>query len=89
MHFSSYFVYHLDLSWNTLAKVHEDCLHDNDMIRAFYVEKKPNIMDSYTCTLEEELKPPALRQSVSKLIQEGRKEKEEFDLGDPSSRQVL
>ena len=71
-----------------MRKVREDCCRDNDMMRVFYVKKESDVPDGYECTLEEEMKPPALRQSVQQLIEEGRRKKPEFDMGDPSAQQI-
>lgn len=80
---SSFFVYHLDTSPTILKKIIEDCHHDNDMIRSYYLKKEYQVPDDYECTLEEEFKPPALRKSVQGLIEEGRKKKPVYDAGDP------
>ena len=71
-----------------MRKVREDCCRDNDMLRTFYVKKENSVPDGYECTLEEEMKPPALRKSVEQLIEEGRRSKPEFDMGDPSAAQI-
>lgn len=85
---SSFFVYHLDMSLDTMLKVKEDCQRDNDISRTFFVKKEPSVREGYRCTLEEELKPPSLRQSVQSLIEKGRVEKKVFDIGPPSARQI-
>lgn len=58
------------------------------MIKTFYVKKESSIPDGYECTLEEEMKPPALRQSVKKLVEEGRRQQPVFDMGEPNARQI-
>lgn len=72
-----------------MRKVHEDCIHDNDMIKAYYVKKESNLPDNYTCTLEDEMKPPALRPSVKQLIEEGRAKEIEYDMGPQNAKQIL
>jgi len=82
-------LYHFDTNPTTVRKIQEDVFRDNDTIRAFFIKKEPKIPEGYKCTLEEELKPPALRESVKALIEKGRKKKPEFDMGSFGARQIL
>jgi len=43
----------------------------------FYLILRPQ--EEHECTLEEELKPPAYRQDVKKMIEEGRKHERHFE----------
>lgn len=73
-----------------MKKVFEDCRYDTDIIRAYFVKKESNLPDGYHCTLNDELKPPALRPSVMSLIEEGRKKKVDYNMGDSKNvRQIL
>ena len=68
-----------------MRKIHEDCRRDNDFVRVWWVKKASELPEGYQCTLEEEMKPPALRQSVQKLIEEGRRREPAYDMGDKAA----
>ncbi|KAH7639075.1 LOW QUALITY PROTEIN: mitochondrial ribosomal protein S6 [Dermatophagoides farinae] len=87
---ANFLLYHLDLPQESMKKVFEDCRYDTDIIRAYFVKKESNLPDGYHCTLNDELKPPALRPSVMSLIEEGRKKKVDYNMGDSKNvRQIL
>ncbi|KAH9426933.1 hypothetical protein DERP_011602 [Dermatophagoides pteronyssinus] len=87
---ANFILYHLDLPIESMKKVFEDCRYDTDIIRAYYIRKESNLPENYECELFDELKPPAKRPSVMSLIEEGRKKKPDYDMGDsPNVRQIL
>ena len=86
---SSFFLYHFDTSPPIVRKIQEDCRRDNETIRAYYVKKEKNLPDGYECTLDDEMKPPAMRPSVRNLIEQGRKKKTPYDMGGETARQIL
>ncbi|XP_076317518.1 mitochondrial ribosomal protein S6 isoform X2 [Tachypleus tridentatus] len=70
----SYFLFKFDAPANTLTSLHDSFLRDIDIIRPSISKVEPvNFLEE--CTLEEELQPPAYRNSVQKLLKQGSKKK--------------
>ncbi|GFQ84200.1 uncharacterized protein TNCT_63331 [Trichonephila clavata] len=70
----SYFAYAFTGSPKFFAEVKDECDHDPDIIKHGFVETYKKFPEN--CTLEEELRPPAFRKSVLKLLEDGKKRKE-------------
>ncbi|GFY24407.1 probable 28S ribosomal protein S6, mitochondrial [Trichonephila clavipes] len=70
----SYFAYAFTGSPKIFADVEDACVCDPDILKYGFVETYKKYPES--CTLEEELRPPAFRTSVLKLLEDGKKRKE-------------
>ncbi|CAG2103877.1 unnamed protein product [Medioppia subpectinata] len=66
----NFFLFHCDVPPLTIYKIHESLRMDTDIMKVRYTTKDTKIPDDYECTLEEELKPPALRPSVQMLVKQ-------------------
>nr|CAG4636661.1 EOG090X0IQO [Eubosmina coregoni] len=66
----TYFVMKFDAPSSSMETLQDELRRDIDLIRSnlFKNEKR----DKFECTLEEELQPPAYREDVKKLIEEGK-----------------
>lgn len=66
----SYFLFRFDAAPLFKRTLRDEMKRDVDIIRGEIMDlvQRPSI----TCTLEEEMQPPAYRQSVQKLLKEGR-----------------
>merc|ERR1712212_1199547 len=64
----SYFLLHFDASPTSISDLRDSCMRDVDLVRPviFKVEAPATIK----CTLDEEVKPPAYRSEVQKMIEE-------------------
>ncbi|KAL7647111.1 UNVERIFIED_CONTAM: hypothetical protein RMT77_002369 [Armadillidium vulgare] len=66
---ASYFLIHYHTSYENFNKIQDNCKRDIDIIRPV-IYPKP-IPSEITCTLHEEIKPPAYRADVALMIKEG------------------
>jgi len=66
----NFFLYHCDVPPQTIYKIADSIKMDTDIMRVYFDEKKVKIADDYVCTLDEELKPPALRPSIQSLVRQ-------------------
>ena len=71
----SFFIYHCDVPPLTIHKIHDSLRMDTDLMKVYFAEKETKIPEDYVCTLEEELKPPALRPSIQSLIRQDEERK--------------
>ena len=79
---SNFFVLHFDSSPEYSRQLNMEKLKvDNEVVRHLITRKESILPEDYECTLHEELKPPAYRKSVQKLIEEGRKPEDKYVTG--------
>ncbi|CAL8147535.1 unnamed protein product [Orchesella dallaii] len=71
----SYFLIRFDATPSSIDVLRDEFRRDIDIIRHGFMRIKPE--EKFECTLDEEMKPPAYREDVKKMIEEGRK-KERF-----------
>ena len=64
----SFFIYHCDVPPLTIHKIFDTLRQDTDLMKVKFSEKTKKIPEDYVCTLEEELKPPALRPTIQSLM---------------------
>ncbi|XP_054714247.1 probable 28S ribosomal protein S6, mitochondrial [Uloborus diversus] len=69
----SYFVFRFMSSDHSFPEIKDVCRRDVDILRLGITEEPEDFKAA--CTLEEEMQPPALRQSVQKLLTDGKKNK--------------
>ena len=67
----TYFVVKFDAPTTSLEYLKDEFKRDIDLVKANIVKCEESA--NFNCTLDEELKPPAYRNDVHKLIEEGRK----------------
>merc|ERR1712198_189553 len=66
----SYWVLRFDSPSDSIAELKDNCLRDIDVIRPFIFKvQEPKHIE---CTLGEEIKPPAYRSEVQKMIEESK-----------------
>ena len=70
---ATYFLIQFDAPSAAMEQVADAVRRDIDVIRPHFFKMEPKTL--FSCTLEEELKPPAYRKDVEDLIQEGRRTK--------------
>lgn len=63
----SYFIFHFESSPTIIDDLKDLCLRDIDVVRPSIVLTSVKAA-TFTCTLDEELKPPAYRPSVQELL---------------------
>ncbi|CAH2243535.1 probable 28S ribosomal protein S6, mitochondrial [Pararge aegeria] len=73
---ANYFVFKIDTATQAVADLKEEYSRDVDIIRQ-RVYKIPDKADQ-TCTLEQELLPPAYREEVQKMIELGKSQVNRF-----------
>ena len=80
----NYFLIHFDAPTSAIEKVQDALRRETDVIRPHLLKKETP--PSFTCTLQEELQPPAYRKDVQELISEGRKiKKTHYKMNIPGS----
>ncbi|ODN06149.1 putative 28S ribosomal protein S6, mitochondrial [Orchesella cincta] len=67
----SYFLIRFDSSTTTIEVLKDEFRRDIDVVRNGFVRIRPE--ENIECTLDEEMKPPAYRQDVKDMIEEGRR----------------
>jgi len=66
----NFFLYHCDVPPLEIHKIVTSLRTDTDLMKVQFCEKESKISEDYVCTLEEELKPPALRPSIQSLVRQ-------------------
>jgi len=75
-----YVIVKFDAPAMSLSELYSEYHRDLDIIRTGFHRIKPDPV--VECTLQEELKPPAYREDVEKMIATGRKEERKFEAHD-------
>lgn len=73
---ANYFIFKIDSATKSVADLKEEYSRDVDIIRQRVYKVQEN--SEHTCTLEEELKPPAYREDVQKMIEIGKTQVNRF-----------
>jgi len=66
----NFFIYHCDVPPLTIHKIFETLRMDTDLMKVKFSEKTQKIPEDYVCTLDEELRPPALRPTIQSLMRQ-------------------
>ncbi|OXA57821.1 probable 28S ribosomal protein S6, mitochondrial [Folsomia candida] len=74
----SHFLMRLDLPASSVELLYDEYERDTDILVAGFVREKP--IETKDCTLHDELLPPAYREDVKKMIEQGRKKERKFRL---------
>lgn len=69
-HEANYFTYHVSINSERMKEIRPEYKLDIDVIISkFNLAEESTIPENYECTLEEELKPPAYRESIKPLLE--------------------
>ena len=73
---ANYFIFKIDSATKSVSELKEEYSRDVDIIRQRMFKVQEN--SEHTCTLEEELKPPAYREEVQNMIEIGKTQVNRF-----------